>query len=93
MKFICKCGRSSLEKTCPMCSKKGMDTKALYRTAAWKRMAKRRIGEFPICECCHIRQSEQTHHRRKTADNPDMFFIYDNLEALCRQCHLEKDKK
>ena len=72
-----------------------------YKSAAWMRCAKAyRVEKQNLCERClsHglIVPGAEVHHKtRLTPENladPAIALNWDNLELLCKQCHLEEHK-
>ena len=69
-----------------------------YSSSAWincRRRYAKSVGG--LCECCLKRglytPGTQVHHKNKltpeNVNNPEVALNWDNLELLCRDCHLE----
>ena len=73
-----------------------------YKSSAWMKCARAyRKEKGGLCERCWknglITQGEEVHHKiRLTPENindPAIALNWDNLELLCKNCHLEEHKK
>lgn len=68
---------------------------AFYVSGAWIDCARAYRAAHPLCERCRARHeisvSEQVHHKIRLTpeniDDPDVALNWDNLEALCWDCH------
>ena len=66
-----------------------------YKDITWMDCSDSYRKAHPLCERClkkHvISPSEETHHKIKLTpeniDRPEIVLNWDNLEALCRDCH------
>ena len=62
-----------------------------YNTKAWKKTRKLYIAEHPICESCKIELAKEIHHiihlTPENVKDSDIAFGFNNLKALCRECH------
>ena len=75
----------------------------IYNSKQWKQLRNSYIKEFPLCQSClekgKITPAEQIHHRvpflsgTTQAEIEVLAYDWDNLESLCKECHLEKHKK
>lgn len=75
----------------------------IYNSKMWKQLRNSYIAEFPLCQSClekgKITPAEQIHHRVEflkgttQAEIEALAFDWDNLQALCKDCHLEKHGK
>lgn len=68
----------------------------IYQNSKWKELRHSRLLHYPICEICKergiITPSEDVHHRDSFAnyrgnDRLAKAYDYDNLIALCKDCH------
>jgi 5-methylcytosine-specific restriction enzyme A len=66
-----------------------------YQDKRWKRLRRLKFKENPLCERCLpkgiIRQTEEIHHKiHIDLQHPDesLIFDFDNLESLCKECHV-----
>lgn len=66
---------------------------AFYYSAVWRRTRKAFIeSKNRVCERCGD-VAEIVHHKKhlsaKNMNNPEITLDWDNLQALCRNCHAE----
>ena len=75
---------------------------AFYKSGAWKKTRAAYIREVGgLCERCYKRglivPAEQVHHKIKLTpenlSNPEIALNWDNLEALCMDCHQAEHKQ
>ena len=68
---------------------------AFYVSAEWKKCRKDYLKKEPLCQRCG-QPATQVHHKiRLTPDNiknPDIALNFDNLEALCEDCHKQEHR-
>ncbi len=62
-----------------------------YRTERWQKTARAYLeSQHWTCERCGA-PARLCHHKRRiteaTRDDPEVLFSWDNLEALCQDCH------
>lgn len=73
--------------------------KHIYNTKKWKDLRNSYIEAHPICEICGENEATQVHHIVKFSSGKSnkeiekLAYDYDNLMALCKNCHLSKHKK
>jgi len=76
--------------------------RAFYTSKAWRRCAHGyRAAKSGLCERCLARglivPGEEVHHKiRLTPEalkDPNISLNWDNLELLCKQCHLEEHNR
>lgn len=68
---------------------------SFYKTKKWEKCRRAYLSLHPYCERCEaagiIKPAEHVHHKiHLTADNyrnPELAYGFDNLEALCIDCH------
>lgn len=53
---------------------------------AWARVRGAFLRAHPLCNRCS-RPAETAHHIKPVEEAPDLRLTWDNLEALCRDCH------
>lgn len=57
----------------------------------WRRFARSFLIEHPLCEECQaegrLEAATEVHHRISGRERPDLFWDWDNLQALCKSCH------
>ena len=66
-----------------------------YGSNRWKKCRKKYLSLHPICERCQqlgiISKADHVHHKVYLDDatyrNPEVSLNFDNLEALCMNCH------
>ena len=75
---------------------------SFYSSKAWKETRKAYAASVGgLCEECKakgiIKPAEVVHHKRhvtpQTIDDPSVTLDWNNLQALCRDCHAEKHKR
>ena len=75
---------------------------SFYKSQAWQECRDSYIKSVGmICERCSkkglMTPAEIVHHKKpitlRNIDNPDITLNFDNLMAVCRQCHAELHKK
>ena len=73
-----------------------------YKSSAWKKCMKSyRNSKGGLCERCWskglIVQGEEVHHKIRLTpeniDDPSIALNWDNLELLCKACHLEEHRR
>jgi 5-methylcytosine-specific restriction protein A len=68
----------------------------IYNTPRWKKLRRLKLQNNPICEKCWERgivtPTEEIHHIVPFIQDIEMAFDYDNLIALCVECHKEAHK-
>jgi 5-methylcytosine-specific restriction endonuclease McrA len=84
-----KCGASTHGTLCEKCSP--VDIAALYASNEWKQLSRAKRIANPLCEECG-RLAEQVHHKRSANEYPMLFFDWDNLQSVCKECHGKKRK-
>lgn len=66
-----------------------------YKTIEWKRCRSAFLRMHPLCERCGM-PARQVHHKiRITPQNmfdPEITLNWENLEALCEECHQAEHK-
>lgn len=75
----------------------------LIDSPRWRALRARKLAAQPLCEECLkrglYRQAEEVHHLRpilsghSQADRERLAFSPDNLESVCRECHLALHRK
>lgn len=56
-----------------------------YNSTEWRKLSKRLLKEYPVCEVCSTRRSELVHHIiPRSAGGTDS---EENLLVVCRSCH------
>ena len=68
---------------------------AFYASGTWIACARAYRRAHPLCECClknwEINTAQEVHHKIKLSplniNDPDVTMNWDNLEALCGECH------
>jgi 5-methylcytosine-specific restriction protein A len=81
---------------------KRKERQRIYDTARWRSLRAAYLMEHPLCERCkengRIKSAEDVHHRRTFVGIADfseqkaVAYDYENLMAVCRQCHNELHK-
>lgn len=68
-----------------------------YDTKRWDRWRKRFLDEHELCEHCKqkgiLRSATVVDHIEPHRGDPDLFWDWDNLQALCEKCHNRKTGK
>ena len=63
----------------------------------WRKVRERFLMEHPLCVEClkegRITPATDVDHIVPHKGNPDLFWDYDNLQALCHKCHSRKTAK
>lgn len=75
--------------------------KKAYSSTEWRKIRNTYIKQHPLCEEClskgRITPAQDVHHIKspfKTGEiNWNLLLDYDNLQALCKQCHAEHHNK
>lgn len=92
---------NKLEKKKTSSERKETDMRELrrkaYNNTAWRKLRDLYMHEHPICEEClkkgKITAAEDVHHKRspfrKGEINYGLLMDYDNLMAVCKECHGE----
>jgi 5-methylcytosine-specific restriction endonuclease McrA len=65
-----------------------------YASAAWRRLRAFVLAGAPLCVDCQkrgrITPATEVHHLEERRDRPDLALNSNNMEALCKVCHLRK---
>jgi len=82
--------------------KKDFIWKNFYNTSRWRKLRLQKLTKQPLCEMCKergiIRLANTVHHIKEisTGNTPyemeQLAFDYNNLQALCKDCHKEHHK-
>ena len=68
---------------------------SFYNSKAWKDCREAYLNQHPYCEEC-LKRGEYTparhvHHKiwlnKHNAENPEFTLSFENLEAVCQECH------
>jgi 5-methylcytosine-specific restriction protein A len=66
----------------------------LYNTSLWKRLRIMVLKEQPLCKACKKQgrfiPATDVDHIKDHKGDASLFFDYDNLQALCHECHSRK---
>lgn len=57
----------------------------------WRKVRVLVLARTPICTVCEARPATEVHHIRSVAAAPEMAFAPENLQAMCRECHLRAE--
>lgn len=65
--------------------------KLFYSSTKWIKLSQLKRVNNPLCEICLekglLTPSIDIHHIVDIKDNPSLALDYDNLQALCKECH------
>lgn len=68
----------------------------IYSTYRWKKLRKQKVTLNPICEHCEehgiAKSVEEVDHIIEIEDGGEIWDI-NNLQSLCKQCHINKTNK
>lgn len=55
----------------------------------WARLRRAFLAEHPLCADCfpQLTPATEVHHLCKVSTHPELRLDWDNLRALCRECH------
>jgi 5-methylcytosine-specific restriction enzyme A len=71
-----------------------VEANRFYSSTRWRSLRKAFLAEHPLCEDCRaagrVTPAIDVHHVLDRKPNPDKAFDWDNLQALCRECHNAK---
>jgi len=83
--------------------KDNINYKAVYNTSTWRKLRLLYLSENPLCEKCikkdKITPATQVHHiipideGNSISEKKTLGYNWDNLEALCEECHQAEHKK
>jgi 5-methylcytosine-specific restriction endonuclease McrA len=69
-------------------SKMKRTNEGLYNTWAWRKLRKAKREETGYCELCGAEDERlDVHHRVAPRGDKGLFYDYNNLVCLCRDCH------
>ena len=95
--------RLERKKNYPKRNKSKLIYDSVYNTQTWRNIRKAYLMEHPLCERClehnKTTASSEVHHKYEisngsnTLEMKDIGFDYNNLMALCEECHQEIHKK
>lgn len=58
----------------------------------WTAMASLYLRTHPMCAVCgHL--AHEVHHILSRRYRPDLMYVWDNLQGLCKECHREHHDK
>ena len=65
-----------------------------YRVARWARLRQQVLIDqaYACAQCGHVALALEVDHIRKHDGDPTLFWMRENLQALCPQCHIAKTK-
>lgn len=66
-----------------------------YNTKRWKALRRRVLTDNPFCRMCLDGDgisvmADEVDHIVPVSDNENLFWDFDNLQGLCRDCHHQK---
>ena len=65
------------------------DTKRLRRGGRrWRKLRDLKLRTEPICQLCTIALAQEVHHIEPVARAPEREFDWNNLQSVCRDCHV-----
>lgn len=68
----------------------------LYKTARWRAVRARQLGEHPLCEWClereEITEASEVHHRIAHRGDLDLFWS-SPLLSTCNPCHSSRGQR
>lgn len=93
MAWVTKKKRTKRYPSKPNASRK--ERQRVYQTQRWQKLRLFYLSEHPLCEICEengiIKDAIDVHHKvsfvGKGEDTPFYAFNYNNLQALCKECH------
>jgi 5-methylcytosine-specific restriction endonuclease McrA len=61
----------------------------------WRKLRARKLAEDPLCEHCLVKDmvtaaSEVDHIIRHQGQSDPLFWLWSNLQSLCKPCHSRK---
>jgi 5-methylcytosine-specific restriction endonuclease McrA len=63
----------------------------------WRKLSLAYRRAHPLCELClasnELKPSEEVDHIISRDKAPDRIYDWDNLQALCKQCHSKKTRR
>ncbi|MGI2106775.1 HNH endonuclease [Shewanella frigidimarina] len=66
----------------------------IYHSTKWRKLRDRKFKQNPICEHCLryniITPTAVVDHIKELNDNPELAYVYSNLQGLCHKCHNTK---
>ena len=69
----------------------------LYYSRRWKRLRQMFIRYNPLCKDCKdsdiIKEGQVVDHIKPVSEDLDGFYVWKNLQTLCRTCHAKKTAK
>lgn len=67
---------------------------SFYNSPPWRKLRKEKINKNPLCEHCikenKITPAEEVDHILTIINRPDLALHYNNLQSLCKKCHIKK---
>jgi 5-methylcytosine-specific restriction protein A len=70
-------------------SRPALADRGWYHTQRWQRLRARFLAEHPVCVECK-RPANTVDHKEPHRMNEALFWDWDNLQGMCRQCHSRK---
>lgn len=84
-------------------SNRRKERQLIYNTPEWKKLSKAFKMAFPLCQRCLtngvIKEAKHIHHKVSFMEVEDelkrkeLAYNWDNLEALCVECHIKEHNK
>jgi len=63
------------------------------RRGKWTKVRRIYLMSNPICEGCRGRPADVVHHIVPCVVDPSRMFDFDNLRALCHECHQQAHRR
>jgi hypothetical protein len=67
--------------------KKKVKSLSKIKSDTWDLLSKKIRLEDPICEVCNRQYSQVAHHVVKKSASNAVYFLEDNIWAICKSCH------
>lgn len=75
------------------------EERPFYWSAAWRRLRALVLRNEPLCRLCYAKEprvlaiATEVDHIKPVKQRPDLALEFDNLQPLCKPCHLQKTRE
>ena len=73
------------------------DTRKFLGSKRWKVLVASILAADPLCQSCKAKGktvlADEVDHIKPRAEYPDLMWDKNNLQGLCRSCHIEKTRQ
>lgn len=73
--------------------------KHVRSSARWKKLRTMKLNHTPLCENPDWQHTDvpvvahEVDHKQSLQERPDLAYVWENLQSLCRTCHARKSAR